>query len=234
MENLQSLGILDLIFIAILSISVLLGLIRGVIREVLSLAGLIASIYCAFTFSEYLSQKYVSQFLNDARISYIVTFALVIIGALFAVTLVNLFFSSLLKASGLSFLNRIFGAIFGIIRGAAICSLLVMMMSLIPGLSANSWWKQSDFVPFFQRLTVKTMQNLPKNVVNYVESAQNSVANTANGLLPNAANNANNAGANNTNTAQPINLESTENSHQATINGTTARPQAATSQQQSN
>ncbi len=153
MDILQSIGILDIIFIVLLTISILLGLIRGVIREVLSLAGLIASVYLAFTFSDMIANKYVSKFLEDPSISYIVTFVLIIIATLFAVTLVNLFFSQLLKASGLSVLNRILGAIFGVLRGALICSILVMVISFIPGVTAQNWWKNSSLVPVFSQLS---------------------------------------------------------------------------------
>ncbi len=94
MDILQTIGLLDLVFIVILVISMLLGLIRGAIREVLSLIGLVASIYLAFKFSDPLAKAYVSRVFEDPRISYIVTFVLIIVATLFAVTLVNLFFDS--------------------------------------------------------------------------------------------------------------------------------------------
>lgn len=180
MDILQSIGILDIIFIVLLTISILLGLIRGVIREVLSLAGLIASVYLAFTFSDMIANKYVSKFLEDPSISYIVTFVLIIIATLFAVTLVNLFFSQLLKASGLSVLNRILGAIFGVLRGALICSILVMVISFIPGVTAQNWWKNSSLVPVFSQLSKSAVKHMPDEMSNYFSQAKDKVGSVAN------------------------------------------------------
>lgn len=179
---LETIGIIDLIFISILAISTLIGLIRGVIREVLSLVGLAASIYLAFTFADKLSKQYTSKFLEEPQISYIVTFVLIIVATLFCVTLINLFFSQLLKASGLSFVNRFFGAMFGLIRGAVFCSILVMVMGFVPGMSSKTWWQASTLAPIFKNLTKATFKYLPKEINDYFDSAKNSVGRAANEL----------------------------------------------------
>lgn len=187
MDILETVGILDLIFIVILAISVLLGLIRGMIREVLSLVGLAASIYLAFTFADSLSKNYVSQFLENPRISYIVTFVLIIVATLFFVTLINLLFSQLLKASGLSFLNRFFGALFGLLRGGIICSLLVMVIGFVPGIASKPWWQASTLAPIFTNLTKTTFKYLPQEISDYFESAKDSVGNAASQMIPTPA-----------------------------------------------
>lgn len=175
-------GILDLIFIVILAISILLGLMRGAIREVLSLVGLGASIYLAFKFSDTLAKTYVSQIFEDPRISYIVTFILIIVATLFTVTLVNLFFSQLLKASGLSFVNRFFGMIFGVIRGTVICSILVLIIGFVPGITSEKWWKDSSLAPVFKNITKASLKYLPDEVASYFESAKDSVGKAADEL----------------------------------------------------
>ncbi len=176
MENIQGVGILDLIFYVILAISILVGLIRGVIREVLSIAGLVVALYLAFTFSDAVSKKYVLQFLeNEPRISYILTFTLIIVATLFAVTLINLFFSQLLKASGLSFVNRFFGIVFGALRGGIICAIIVLVLGFIPGVPDKSWWQASTLVPTLKNLTRSAFKYLPKEVGGYVDSARDSV-----------------------------------------------------------
>lgn len=179
-------GILDLVFIVILAISILLGLIRGAIREVLSLVGLGASVYLAFKFSDTLSKTYVSQIFEDTRISYIVTFVLIIVATLFAVTLINLFFSQLLKASGLSFVNRFLGMIFGILRGMVICCILVLIIGFVPGITSKNWWKESSLAPIFKNTTKTSLKYLPDEVAGYFDSAKGSVNKAVNKLgLPN-------------------------------------------------
>lgn len=175
-------GILDLIFIVILAISILLGLIRGAIREVLSLVGLGASIYLAFKFSDILATTYVAKVFEDPRISYIVTFVLIIVATLFTVTLVNLFFSQLLKASGLSFVNRFFGMLFGVLRGTVICSILVLIIGFVPGITSKQWWQDSSLTPIFKNITKASLKYLPDEVASYFESAKDSVGKAANEL----------------------------------------------------
>lgn len=198
MDILQTIGILDLIFIVVLAISTILGLIRGMVREILSLVGLGASIYLAFTFSDSLSKNYLSQFLENPRISYIVTFVLIIVATLFVVTLINLLFSQLLRASGLSLFNRFFGAIFGALRGAVICSILVMILAFIPGITSKPWWQESTLAPTFQRLTQATFKYLPKEINDYFESAKETVSQATSEIVPLPTGSGNNSASNNT------------------------------------
>ncbi len=214
MEILQNMGIVDLAFITVLAISVLIGLVRGVVREILSLVGLVAAIYCAVSFSEKLSKQYVLSFLENERISYIFTFVVIVVGVLFITTLVNLFFSQLLKASGLSLLNRLLGAVFGVLRGAVICSIVVMVLGFVPGVKSQPWWLTSKMVPTFQNFTQFILKRLPKEVGGYVESAKDNARRATNEIiaLPPTAN------------AQS---QSTERLHQdsARTSEQTARPQ---------
>lgn len=175
MDFLQSLGILDIVFIAILAISVLVGLIRGAIREIFSLVGLALAVYLALTFSDSIAKKYVSQFFEDPKISYIVTFIIIIIATIFGMALVNLFIGQLLRASGLSFVNRFFGLIFGVLRGVIICCVLTLIISFVPGVSDKSWWKGSTLGPLFKSMAKNALIYLPDEVAEYFESTKQTV-----------------------------------------------------------
>lgn len=178
MEFLQSVGLLDIVFIAILSISILIGLIRGAIREVLSLVGLAAALYLAFKFSDMVSKNYVSQFFEQPKISYIISFILIIVAAIFTIALINLFISQLLKASGLSFINRLLGLVFGALRGAIICSIIVLVIGFIPGATEENWWKESTLAPFFRNIAKRSFDYMPKEVIDYVDSTKKNIEKT--------------------------------------------------------
>ncbi len=168
MDFLQSVGILDIIFIAILAISVLIGLMRGAVREVLSLVGLVASVYLAFKFADMVSKQYISQFFEQQpRISYIIAFVIIIVVTIFIIALINLLISQLLKASGLSFVDRLLGLIFGTLRGGIFCAILVMVISFIPGATQENWWKKSTLAPFFQKIAAHSSDYIPDEVKNY-------------------------------------------------------------------
>lgn len=179
MELLQTVGVLDIVFIAILAISILIGLIRGAVREVLSLVGLGLAIYLAFNFSEMIAKNYVSQLFEQPRVSYVVAFVLIIVVTIFAVALVNLLISQLLKASGLSLLNRFLGMVFGILRATVICSVITLMLGLIPDVQKKSWWQASTLVPIFQQITQAARQYIPEGVINSISAAGDKINQTA-------------------------------------------------------
>ncbi len=168
MDFLQSIGILDLVFITILVISTIIGLIRGAVREVLSLVGLAVSIYLAFKFADTLSNDYISKFFEQQpQISYIIAFVIIIVASIFAIALINLFFSQLLKASGLSFVDRFLGLVFGVLRGGLFCAILTMVINFIPGSTQADWWKKSSLAPFFQNVASYSSDYIPDSVKNY-------------------------------------------------------------------
>ena len=53
---------------------------------------------------------------------YLVAFALIIIGALLVGALIAWPLTKAVRAAGLGFVDRFLGSIFGIVRGAALCS----------------------------------------------------------------------------------------------------------------
>ncbi len=168
MDFLQSIGILDLVFIAILVISTVIGLIRGAVREVLSLVGLAISIYLAFKFADVLSNNYISKFFEQQpQISYIIAFIIIIVASIFAIALINILISQLLKVSGLSFVDRFLGLVFGVLRGGLFCAILTMVINFIPGSTQADWWKKSNLAPFFQNVASYSSDYIPDSVKNY-------------------------------------------------------------------
>jgi|GEM_PF-71314 len=184
MAIIQNYNILDIIFVSILTLSTLIGLIRGSVREVLSLVSLALAIYSAFAFADFVSTTYVAKIFDNEKVSYIVSFALILIATIFLVTLVNLFISQLLRASGLSFINRLLGLVFGFLRGAVICCVIVLVLSLIPGLHHQAWWQNASLRPIFQNLTAVTLQYVPAKVRTQLELTKNTVQQVATQIIP--------------------------------------------------
>ncbi len=170
METVQNMNTLDLILIAILLISVIIGLIRGGVREILSIVGLALAIFLAFTFADKIGKDYISKFFDSPSISYTVAFTLIIIITILAVGLVNLLISQLLKASGLSFLNRFLGIVFGFIRGGVISSIIILVLGLIPGISSKDWWTQSKSVPILREVTDILKPYIPEKILKQLDT----------------------------------------------------------------
>ncbi len=114
---------LDIVIIAVIAFSIFLGFKAGIIRAVLSLAGLIIGVILAgryyVPFSEQLS------FIPQAGVAKIVAFAIILIGVMIVAGVL----ASLLKWAAsvvmLGWVNRLGGALFGLALGAILCSALL-------------------------------------------------------------------------------------------------------------
>lgn len=163
---------LDLILVAVLAISVLVGLIRGVVREVLSVASWAISIYLALRFAPLVSEKYLKQLIDNDYIAYVVSFVGIIIVGLVAIGLVNLLISQLFRVTGLSFINRLLGMVFGFIRGVILGAVAIWVIGLVPSWTKEKWFVDSALVPQYRKVTEYAMQYLPENLTEFIRSQQ--------------------------------------------------------------
>lgn len=161
--DLSTFNVVDLIFAGIFIVSMIVGLMRGLIREVLSLLAWVAAIWLAYRFSPQIAEDYIKRFFDDPVVSYLLAFGLIFIVALFLIGLVNLLLGMLLKTTGLAFIDRMMGMVFGIVRAVVILSLLVFFARLTP-IVQEKWWQEAKSVPVFSRFADWGRNNLPENV----------------------------------------------------------------------
>ena len=114
---------LDIVIIVALAISTFLGLRTGIIKAVLSLAGLIVGVILAGLFYVPLSEQL--PFIPQADVAKVVAFAIILIG----VMVIAVVLARLLKWAAsvimLNWVNHLGGAIFGLALGAIFCSALL-------------------------------------------------------------------------------------------------------------
>ncbi|GHB29594.1 CvpA family protein [Salinicola rhizosphaerae] len=141
---------LDYVFLLVLTISMLAGFMRGLVREALGLGAWIVALLAARVFAKPIAdalQPWVSH--PDARL--VLAFVLII----FVVVMVCGFVIRLLNAAiewvGMGFFNRLSGAIFGLARGAAILVIATVIIGLTP-LAQLQAWQQAQLRPSFESL----------------------------------------------------------------------------------
>ncbi len=114
---------LDIVIIVVMVIAAFGGLKNGLIKAVLSLAGIIAGVLLAGRFYIPLSEQLA--FIPQAGIAKVVAFAIILIG----VMVIAIVLAGLLKwavsAIMLGWVNHLGGAIFGLILGAIFCGALL-------------------------------------------------------------------------------------------------------------
>lgn len=132
---------LDWIVLAVLGGSVLLGLWRGLVYEVLSVLNWIAAFVIAQWLAPYVADRLPLGQPGDA-LRYAAGFVLVFVAALFAGGFLAWLLKKLVEAAGLRPVDRAMGGLFGLVRGAVVVLVLAIVVNLT-GLKDGTWWTQS-------------------------------------------------------------------------------------------
>lgn len=115
----------DWAIVAVVALSVLLGLIRGLMRELLSLAGWIGGVLLALHYASTLGSQLPFDLWPQAKTA--IAALAIVIGCVSASVLVAWVARQMLKAVKLSGVDRVFGGLFGFARACFIIGLAVLM-----------------------------------------------------------------------------------------------------------
>ena len=140
---------IDASILIIIMLSSIFGLWRGLVREIFSLVTWIFALLVARRYSDVLANFLFSSFDNQT-ISYVVAFALIFIIVMMLGTLLNFLLSKLLMFTGLKFIDRLLGGVFGIARGVIISFIGLFASSFF--FSQAQVWQQSKLIPYGQNM----------------------------------------------------------------------------------
>jgi membrane protein required for colicin V production len=138
----------DWVIVGILLVSCLFGLIRGLMREALSLAIWIIAAFCARIFAGSVEPLLVSV-IETPSVRTISAVLIIFILVLILGAFIQYLIGALIKFSGLSFLDRVLGIAFGILRGLVIVMLLLIVSPKLTQVQQDQWWQESQLIPVF-------------------------------------------------------------------------------------
>ena len=144
------LNALDLLLIGIMLVSLIWGLFRGLVREVLALGSWVLAGWLTWRYGTSLGD-YLMAWLKSERLSYFAGAGVVFIGSLVAFTLISRVAYKQFRISGLTAMNRVLGGLFGIARGVVVSTLLLFGAEFSPATEAN-WYRDSELIPYFAPL----------------------------------------------------------------------------------
>ena len=133
---------LDWILAAVLVFSLLLGAWRGLVYEVLSLLGWVASFYAAQWLAPQVAELLPLQSASET-VRYAAAFVLVFIAALFATGLLAAMLKKIIDAIGLRPVDRTLGAAFGVLRGTVLLLAATVVINMT-ALKSSPWWQESS------------------------------------------------------------------------------------------
>ena len=112
-------NLIDLLVLAIIAISALLGLSRGFVREMLGLASWLLAAYAAYRLSPQLI-PFAERTIGNPDIAGVTAYVVTFLGCLIVLSLLSNLVGRIVRFSALGGLDRTLGLVFGIVRGAVV------------------------------------------------------------------------------------------------------------------
>lgn len=157
----------DYIALAIVAMSLMLGLMRGMVKEVFSLLNWAAAFYVANHYGEdVVVHLEWAKSLGPAMKALVGCAAAFICTMVVGAVLIALL-GRLLSAAGLGFADRGLGALFGLGRGVLIVLTLVTGAGFT-SLPTQAFWRESKLAPYAVEAVVVLKPHLPESVAKWV------------------------------------------------------------------
>jgi membrane protein required for colicin V production len=157
----------DYLVLFILVCSVAIGMLRGLIKEVLSLLGWIVALVVANAYGDALAAL-----LPDAIPGHvtrlIIAFVALFIGVRLLTMLLAMLLDSFIEATGLTMADRGLGGIFGLARGVVIVLAAVLLCGMTD-IPRQEFWKKATLSPWAVGMAQAVLPLLPDNVAKYVK-----------------------------------------------------------------
>ena len=141
----------DLLILGVLVISMVLGLIRGFVREAIAVLAWLGGLWLAWRYAPLL-EPFLGGAVGEPPVSTWTARALIVLAVLIVGWLIAGILSHLLRHSGLSLLvDRLLGATFGLLRGAVVVAVFVLLGQFVE-MTEVVWWQQSKLLPYATEL----------------------------------------------------------------------------------
>ena len=141
---------IDLAIIAVIVLSALISLIRGFVKESISLLTWIVAGIIAFRYFVPMAE-FLESYIAAPTLRSITAFAILFVATLVVGAIVNFIVSQLVSKTGLSGTDKALGVVFGAARGVLIVTIVVLLFGLTPAPESDAW-KDAASIGFFQQL----------------------------------------------------------------------------------
>jgi membrane protein required for colicin V production len=160
------LSAVDWILLAVLGLSRLLGLWRGIVQEVLSLAGWVAAFYVSQMYAP-MAAAWLPMEGSSQMLRYAAGFVVVFIAVLVATVLISWVIKKLISAVGLGPLDRLLGSLFGLMRGVVILLAVTVLVGMTP-MRETEGWREAQGAQWLQQFLHVLKPVLPADFGKYL------------------------------------------------------------------
>ncbi len=151
--------VFDYVLLAIVAMSALVGMWRGLVSEIMALVAWIAALGAAWMYAPSVAEMFADVIAEPAW-RQVAGFAAIFVGVLLLAAILRFLLRELLRAAGLGPADRMFGTLFGVARGVAIAFALVLVGGML-GMAKEPWWVKSLLAPPLETAVIASKPWLP-------------------------------------------------------------------------
>lgn len=157
--------IFDYLVLLVLGLSLVVGVLRGFVREAGALVAWVVAYVVANAFSPQLAGMLTS--VPGATVRLVVAFLVLLIGTRLLMGLVNMAAEALITAGGLSPVDRFLGALFGLLR-AVVIILAIVTVCAMTSIPRQPFWKNAKLRPYVEGTARAVKPLLPEALARHV------------------------------------------------------------------
>jgi membrane protein required for colicin V production len=152
----------DFTIVGLILVSVLISLVRGFVRESISLLTWLIAFGVAYKFCNPLGNLFLN-YIKTPSIRVVIGFIILFVLILILGGVINFLISELVSKTGLSGTDRALGMIFGFGRGVVLVAILLLLGNMT-SFSHEEWWKNSVLIPHFKGVANWLQQYMPQKL----------------------------------------------------------------------
>jgi membrane protein required for colicin V production len=134
----------DIIILIVILLSSVIGLVRGLFRELLSLVVWFSAVLLALFFSGPVGDTFAGQ-IEDEAVRRVIGFFIIFIATLIGGAILRVLVKQMITSTGLTSTDRFLGFLFGSARGVLLCIVALIGLKSIP--VEEDWWYESRIIP---------------------------------------------------------------------------------------
>ncbi len=157
----------DYVVLTIIGLSIILSVMRGLLREVLAILGWVAAFYVAKTYANQILPMMPADIPTES-LRILAAFLVLFLATLLVASLLAIALSAIFKKIGLGWLNRLLGAAFGLARGLLIICVLVFLAGLT-NIPKDARWRNAMFSAPIEALVISMLPWVPASIARHVK-----------------------------------------------------------------
>lgn len=156
----------DYLVLAIIGFSVLLSVMRGLVKELLALAGWVVSFVVARNFTAQILPLLPDEIPTE-QFKTLAAFLILFLATLLVCSLLKIALVQIIRSLGLGPFDRVLGGVFGLLRGILIVTIMVMLAGFT-NLPKDVRWRDAMFSAPLEALVIKILPWIPQGIAKHI------------------------------------------------------------------